>query len=304
MNRKNILFVFLICIIAIGLSSTIIAMGVCVPNNNTSYKNESPVTTFSEVYIPSETSEPEEKEEVVEQQESEVIILELVEVKRVEPATLEEANTALETAKIRHDEANKVYNGLINLGYPEDHPAVVLAATEVNTTKEDYQYYENIQKDLEEAHKWEVRAAEYPVATQAWLYMKNEFGWSDTVCAAVIGNFMAECGGCWSSDLDYQVNSSHGIGMAQWIGGRRTQLIQYYGSNPSVEAQLLFMKDELYGTNGVVRQVNDYQFNQIMNAATPEESAFAFATYFERCAEQYRYPRQSYARQAYEYFVG
>ena len=64
------------------------------------------------------------------------------------------------------------------------------------------------------------------------------------------------------------------------------------------------MKDELYGTNGVVKQVNDYQFNQIMNATTPEESAFAFATYFERCAEQYRYPLQSYARQAYEYFVG
>ena len=134
MNRKNIIFVFIICLIAIGLSSTIIVMGVCIPNSNASYINESPVTTFSEVYIPSETSEPEEKEEPIEEK-TEVIILEKVEVKRVEPATLEEANTALEIARIRLDEANKVYNGLINLGYPENHPAVVLAATEVNATQ-------------------------------------------------------------------------------------------------------------------------------------------------------------------------
>jgi hypothetical protein len=46
------------------------------------------------------------------------------------------------------------------------------------------------------------------------------------------------------------------------------------------------------------------QFNEIMNADSPEASALAFATYFERCAAQYRYPRQSYARQAYDYFVG
>ena len=64
------------------------------------------------------------------------------------------------------------------------------------------------------------------------------------------------------------------------------------------------MKDELYGTNGVTKQVTDWQLDKIMNASTPEECAFAFATYFERCSENHRAPRRGYAKTAYEYFVG
>ena len=145
---------------------------------------------------------------------------------------------------------------------------------------------------------------EYPVARQVWNYMKDEFGWSDIVCAGVIGNLMAECGGCWTADLDWQVNTGHGMGMVQWIDGRKSQLIQYYGENPTVEEQLQFMYDELYGLNGVRKQVTDWQLDQIMNAETPEDCAYAFASYYERCAYQYRYPRRGYARTAYEYFVG
>ena len=158
-------------------------------------------------------------------------------------------------------------------------------------------YYEQ-----QEAH-FEKCAQEYPVATQVWLYMKNEFGWSDTVCAGIMGNLMAECGGCWTSDLNWQLDKPHGTGMVQWLGSRRTQLKQIYGDNPTVEEQLEFMRDELYGTDGVTKQVTDWQLNKIMNAETPEECAFAFATYFERCAEQHRSIRKGYARRAYEYFV-
>lgn len=158
-------------------------------------------------------------------------------------------------------------------------------------------YYE------QQAAHFEKCAQEYPVATQVWLYMKNEFGWSDTVCAGIMGNLMAECGGCWTSDLNWQLDKPHGTGMVQWLGSRRTQLKQIYGDNPTVEEQLEFMRDELYGTDGVTKQVTDWQLNKIMNAETPEECAFAFATYFERCAEQHRSIRKGYARRAYEYFV-
>ena len=88
------------------------------------------------------------------------------------------------------------------------------------------------------------------------------------------------------------------------VGNRRKELFSKYGNNPSVEDQLNFMKDELYGTNGVSKQVNEEQFNKIMNASSPESCAFAFATYFERCGECHRAPRRGYARRAYEYFVG
>lgn len=154
-----------------------------------------------------------------------------------------------------------------------------------------------------EDDKWAERAAEYPVATQVWLYMKNEFGWSDIICAGVIGNLMAECGGCWTSDLNWRSNHSGGLGMVQWIGGRRKQIIQYYGEQPTVEEQLTFMYNELYGLNGVTKQVTNKQLDAIMNAKTPEECAFAFASYYERCAEKHRPPRRGYARTAYEYFV-
>jgi hypothetical protein len=115
---------------------------------------------------------------------------------------------------------------------------------------------------------------------------------------------MAECGGCWTQDLDWDVNTQHGLGMVQWIGGRRSALINRYGSNPSIKEQLNFVKDELYGTNEVTQQVTDSQLDKIMNASSPEECAFAFASYYERCAEQYRAPSRGYARTAYEYFVG
>ena len=155
-----------------------------------------------------------------------------------------------------------------------------------------------------EQAKWDARMEEYPIATQVWLYMKNEFGWNDIVCAGIMGNLMAECGGCWTDDLNWDINKSSGLGMVQWIGGRRREIISIYGENPTWEEQLIFMKDELYGTNGVTKQVTNWQLEKIMNAETPEECAFAFASYFERCSEQHRPPRRGYAKRAYEYFVG
>ena len=255
-------------------------------------------TSISEAYIPTETSSTETPEE------EEIIILENVEVERVEPTTLDEANTALENAIFRRDTTASVYEGLLLLGYEEEHPAVVMAKTDFKNAEADVEYYTEQQLIRQEEENWRVRAEEYPVATQAWLYMKNELGFSDIVCAGIMGNMMAECGGCWTSDLDWDVSSSSGYGMIQWLGGRKQQLFSFYGSNPSVENQLDFVKDELYGTNGVTKQVTDSQLDKIMNAETPEDCAYAFAGYYERCSEGHRWVRRDYARRAYEYFVG
>ena len=292
MNKRNIFII--ICTLLFAAAMTITVFAGCTASAD---YNE-PVTTISEAYIPSETSSEETTAP-----EEEVIILENVEVERVEPSTLEEANTTLENAMFRRDTAVAVHEGLLLLGYAEDHPAVVLAAADINNTEADIEYYTEQQAIRQEEYNWQVRAEEYPAATEAWLYMKNEFGWSDTVCAGIIGNFMAECGGCWTQDLDWDINTSHGMGMVQWIGGRRNQLINLYGSNPSITDQLNFMRDELYGLNGVTKQVTDSQLDKIMNAASPEDCAYYFACYYERCAEQHRYPRKGYARTAYEYFV-
>ena len=295
MKRKIICLVAILSLLFAGLAATI----AITANANQSIPTE-PVATISEAYIPSESSEP-----VLEiEPEEEIIILEVVEVERVEPATLEEANTALEDAIFRRDTTKSVYEGLLLLGYDTEHPAVVMAKTDFENAEADVEYYTEQQLICQEEEDWKVRAEEYPVATQAWLYMKNELGFSDIVCAGIMGNMMAECGGCWTSDLDWDVSSSSGYGMIQWLGGRKQQLFSIYGSNPSVENQLDFVKDELYGTNGVTRQVTDSQLDKIMNAETPEDCAYAFACYYERCSEGHRWVRRDYARRAYEYFVG
>ena len=292
--KQKILAIIMSVILMIGITITVLACEVQAPAESTT----EPVATISEVYIPSEPTE------TIEPEVEEVIVLDVVEVERVVPTTLEEANKLLEDAIFRKDTAVAVYEGLLSLGYAEEHPAVVMAKTDVENREADCVFYQENQAIHQEAYEWEVRASEYPVATQVWLYMKEDFGWNDIVCAGIMGNMMAECGGCWTSDLDWDVSSSSGYGMIQWLGGRKQQLFNIYGSSPSIEDQLNFMKDELFGTNGVTKQVTDSQLDKIINADNPEDCAYAFACYFERCGEDHRWVRRDYARRAYEYFVG
>ena len=297
---KQKIFGIIMAVVMLVSAFTLIVFASGPANGNTN-----PVATFSEDYIPSETTFPVDTEPT-ESTEPEVVVIVLdpVVVERVEPTTYDEANASLEKAIARQELTNTVYQGLITLGYADDHPAVVMAKTDIENADADVAYYQEQFEIWEEKHKWEVRASEYPVATQVWLYMKNELGYNDIVCAGIMGNMMAECGGCWTSDLDWDVSSSSGFGMIQWLGGRKSQLFSIYGNTPSIEDQLNFMHDELYGTDGVTWQVTQSQLDKIMGAETPEECAYAFACYFERCGEGHRAPRRGYARRAYEYFVG
>ena len=153
-----------------------------------------------------------------------------------------------------------------------------------------------------EEAKWRRRYEEYPEATEAWIAMKN-LGWSDTVCAGIMGNLMAETGGTGTLYLDWDSNGCGGYGLVQWIGGRRTDIKTKYGDYPTIKEQIQFMYDELYGTNGVRLQVTEAQRDKIQNAETPEECAYAFACYYERCATSVRSMRKGFARTAYEYFA-
>ena len=152
---------------------------------------------------------------------------------------------------------------------------------------------------MEEKAKWAKRAEEYPNATRIWLYMKNNFGWSDEVCAGVIGNIMGEIG----RDMKFEKwNHDKPYGMFQWLGQRRKDIHKIYGEEPSIEEQLEFMYDELYGTDGVRKQVKDWQREKILTSETPEDAAMAFCRYFERPGGT-GLCRKGYARTAYEYFT-
>ena len=199
---------------------------------------------------------------------------------------LESTKTELESTKIELDATN---SSLTN------------ALEENARLSEEIEEYETYIE--EDEAKWKRRFEEYNTASEVWVCMKAQ-GWSDVVCAGIMGNLMAETGGSGTLHLDWDSNGGNGYGLVQWTGGRRSTIKNRYGTYPSIQAQVQFIHDELYGVNGVRRQVTDSQFDAIMNAETPEECAYAFACYYERCAGFARGMRRGYARKAYEYFVG
>lgn len=149
---------------------------------------------------------------------------------------------------------------------------------------------------------WEGRVEEFPVATEAWMYMKSVFQWSDATCAGILGNFMSETGG-QTLALDWDSNDESGYGLAQWISSRRVAIKNKYGEYPTVVEQLEFMRDEMYGTDGVTQQVTDRQRERILNASTAREAAAEFARWFERPASTKYGLRQSNAEKALNYFT-
>lgn len=144
------------------------------------------------------------------------------------------------------------------------------------------------------------------VARNLWNYLRD-LGYSEVVAAGIIGNFVAEVGDPSTKDsnfdLDWRSNTGNEIGLCQWMGTRKDAIISRYGNQPSCEEQIEFMYNELTGTNGVTRQVTEAQYQLIINASTPEDAAYYFALYFERCGSGSYHARQFKAKQAYNYFV-
>ena len=128
--RKNILAIILVVLLVGTIAITAFATEVHAPSIESTSE---PVATISEAYIPSEAPETEPVEEV--------IILENVVVERVEPTTLDEANSSLEAAISRESVTMAVYEGLLELGYTEEHPAVAMTKIDVENAKADVAYY-------------------------------------------------------------------------------------------------------------------------------------------------------------------
>ena len=186
-------------------------------------------------------------------------------------------------------------------------------AAEIANVKEIISQYESrLAEIIEKENHYNRCYAEYPLATTIWFYMKENFGWSDAVCAGVMGNIMAEVGGgspegallltAWESD------SPHGLGLFQWTGtnkdSRRMKIKATYGEHPTIEEQLQFMYYEVTGSNETIASPRYCEELSVMfTCDSPERNAMIFAIWFEGCNSAYRYPRQSYARYAYNYFV-
>ena len=288
--KRNIICWILVCLLAISMTAmtiTMVAYAKSVPEDS------EPTTTFSEDYIPSDTTFPDFTEP------EEVVILESVVVERVEPTTYDDASTYLDIALQYQEAAEMVVSGLFILGYEENHPAMVLAIRDLEVATNNVTYYQEEFNKWEEIHKWEIRAEEYPVATKVWLFLKEELGYSDAVCAGIIGNMMAECGG-HTLDLQWNLyNSSYHYGLCQWSS-------KYYpemqGAN--LEDQLAFMAvsfPKIIDRYGYLYQsgMKHEQFKVMDDCG---DAAIAFCVIYERPGGNQNY-RRGLAEKAYNYFT-
>lgn len=147
---------------------------------------------------------------------------------------------------------------------------------------------------------WDKRAAEYPEATYIWQHLKS-YGYSDVVCAAIMGNIMIEVGGrtLELKPLAYNKTNSH-YGICQWSR-------KYY---PQVDSAPLEIQCEFL-TSTLANELN--QFGSLYNATFTHDvfvnmtdvkaATLAFAMVYERCGTGSYATRQVCALAAYEYFV-
>lgn len=154
-----------------------------------------------------------------------------------------------------------------------------------------------------EAAKWEQRKTEYPVATKIWLYMKNELGWNDYVCAGVMGNLMAEVGGQTLNIQPelYGHNNRGYYGICQWSS-------KYYPEvqGKNLDFQLDYLRDTVeyqFNTYGRLYQkgMKYEQFTQMEGDCG--QIALCFAKVYERCGSGSYNVRMKNAVKAYEYFT-
>lgn len=146
---------------------------------------------------------------------------------------------------------------------------------------------------------------EFPIAQEVWDTMKS-FGWSDAMCAGIMGNMMRECAGN-NFDLHWNaVNKSSGCyGLCQW-----TPMYHHRVQNANVQGQLAYLKSSLenkeYSPRG--RRINYGDLlERLQSFETPEAVAKEFFIKYEWVVNNHPSQasvrqRQANARRAYEYF--
>lgn len=258
--RRNIIAWILLLIIVIG--GAITAFAITVSSDD---PPSTPTTTISEDYIPSETTLPIETEE-------KTSVIDATETQSVEES------------KVIETQAQESVTELIIVS--TEPPVVEITEPKIIETTSESEATES--EDI-----WAIRAAEYPEATTAWLYMKS-LGWNDYVCAGIMGNIMSECGGQTLTINPYAYNSrEHGGGICGW-------LYRYFPEvqNQGLEFQLQYLANTMEEQMGVNTTAN---FLLLTNC---RDAALTFAKKYERCNSGSYGLRQRNAETAYAYFVG
>lgn len=278
MKRYKILAGSIICFILIFiLQTSVLAL------------NYSEITTFSEAYIPSESLT--------------VYNFLTEETADMEPMSREISNTVnRKELKSLIQEYQEIVNSAHDLaeatralGYDENHPIIEFAKKEYETANEYLEIYQNRLNEINS--QWNDKLSTYPVATEIWLYMKDQ-GWNDAVCAGILGNMMAECGGHTLS-LQPTASNKYYYGICQWSKGYPN--VWYSDLDSQCEFLINTIEYE-FNTFGSSYK-RGFDFNSFLSLNDEKEVAKAFAKCYERCGSSSLNQRQKNATIAYNYFI-
>ena len=298
MRKRQKLIIALLSIILYIILISIFIKAAIIPCT-TLNKSETDVADYTSVGIEAKpvctpiptTSTNEEQFAVV----SEEIISRFKQPEYKSNLSTEEINIEICNLRLYRSALNNMY-----LNYQEKFSTEIneLVSSEIDAVNNLLEkYYE----DLEYARLWRQRAQEYPAATQIWLSMKEQ-GWNDYVCAGILGNIMAECGG-HTLNIQWNIYDYSGwfYGICQWS--------LYYipeASGLSLENQLSLLYNTIEAEFDYAGFCYYYGFtyDDFLQMTDYRNAALAFAKVYERCGSASHSIRQYNAQIAYEYFAG
>ena len=191
--------------------------------------------------------------------------------------------------------AHQIADAARQLGYSEDHDIIVLAKQEYADANALRIRYQSVYNQLME--HWHQKEEEHPTATYIWTYFKD-LGYSNQVCAGILGNIMAETGGN-TLDIQATISGNRYYGMCQW----NKAYSNVWGA--SLEEQCDYLRDTIeyeFDTFGYVYK-RSFDYDSFLGLTDIKDTALAFAKCYERCGSRSYYTRQQNAIAAYNYFI-
>lgn len=218
----------------------------------------------------------------------------------LETYTMAQLQILIEAEKADQATAHELAEAARKLEWPEASHPIESAKAEwgnsqlaINVYQEQYDKLYAASEDV----KWEAKKAEYPAATEIWLYMKD-LGWNDYVCAGIMGNLMAEVGG-QTLNIQYTLYGKNYYGMCQWS----RSYSKIWGAGLSEQCD--FLRDTIkyeMDTFGYAYK-KGFNLDSFLALTNERDAALAFAKCYERCNSNYYAIRQTNAEKAYNYFV-
>ena len=144
----------------------------------------------------------------------------------------------------------------------------------------------------------EQNESEYPYANQVWIFLKDQ-GYSDYVCAGIIGNMMVECGGNTLALQPTIQRDNKYYGICQWSNKYFPEVYGLY-----LEEQCIFLISNLaatFNTYGYLYK-SKFSYERFISLTNEKEVALAFAKCYERCGKGSYNRRKKCASIALNYF--